>query len=97
MISSRPQHGQGEHTPDFHVVVTPAKGIFTRAAIVDEGADDHAAARCSARCARTATSTRSWRPAAGFWPNGCATTGTSWRPACRSLGSTTDRSSQDSC
>jgi [acyl-carrier-protein] S-malonyltransferase len=39
MISSRPQHGQGEHTPDFHVVVTPVKGIFTRAATVAEGAE----------------------------------------------------------
>ena len=39
MISSRPQHGQGEHTPDFHVVVTPVKGIFTRAANVEEGAE----------------------------------------------------------
>ena len=39
MISSRPQHGQGEHTPDFHVVVTPVKGVFTRAATVAEGAE----------------------------------------------------------
>ena len=29
--------GQGEHTPDFHVAITPAKGIFTRADGVDEG------------------------------------------------------------
>ncbi len=31
LIDSRPQHGQGEHTPDFQVVVAPAKGIFTPA------------------------------------------------------------------
>ncbi|MEP6599228.1 MAG: ACP S-malonyltransferase [Actinomycetota bacterium] len=37
MIASRPQHGQGEHTPEFQVVVTPVKGIFTRAEAVDEG------------------------------------------------------------
>lgn len=36
LVASRPQHGQGEHTPDFRVVVTPAKGVFTRAE-VDEG------------------------------------------------------------
>jgi [acyl-carrier-protein] S-malonyltransferase len=39
LISSRPQHGQGEHTPDFQVVVTPVKGIFTRAESIDEGAE----------------------------------------------------------
>jgi [acyl-carrier-protein] S-malonyltransferase len=39
LISSRPQHGQGEHTPDFQVVVTPVKGIFTRADAVQEGAE----------------------------------------------------------
>jgi [acyl-carrier-protein] S-malonyltransferase len=37
MISSRPEHGQGEHTPEFQVVVTPAKGIFTRGEGVREG------------------------------------------------------------
>jgi [acyl-carrier-protein] S-malonyltransferase len=36
LVASRPQHGQGEHTLDFRVVVTPAKGVFTRAA-VEEG------------------------------------------------------------
>jgi len=36
-ISSRPLHGQGEHTPDFQIVVTPAKGIFTRAEGLTEG------------------------------------------------------------
>jgi [acyl-carrier-protein] S-malonyltransferase len=36
-IDSRPQHGQGEHTLDFRVVVTPAKGVFTRADSIDEG------------------------------------------------------------
>jgi [acyl-carrier-protein] S-malonyltransferase len=39
MIESRPHHGQGEHTVEFRVVVTPAKGVFTRADGVDEGAD----------------------------------------------------------
>jgi [acyl-carrier-protein] S-malonyltransferase len=37
LVASRPQHGQGEHTPEFRVVVTPAKGIFTRAEALDEG------------------------------------------------------------
>lgn len=37
LVASRPQHGQGEHTIEFRVVVTPAKGVFTRAAL-DEGA-----------------------------------------------------------
>jgi [acyl-carrier-protein] S-malonyltransferase len=37
LVASRPQHGQGEHTPDFRVVVTPAKGVFTRAEAIDEG------------------------------------------------------------
>jgi [acyl-carrier-protein] S-malonyltransferase len=37
LIASRPQHGQGDYTPDFRVVVTPAKGIFTRAQAMDEG------------------------------------------------------------
>jgi [acyl-carrier-protein] S-malonyltransferase len=36
LISSQPQHGQGEHTLDFRVVVAPAKGVFTPAA-VEEG------------------------------------------------------------
>ncbi|MEO8888234.1 MAG: acyltransferase domain-containing protein [Jatrophihabitantaceae bacterium] len=39
LIASRPQHGQGEHTVDFRVVVTPAKGVFTRADGLDEGGD----------------------------------------------------------
>jgi [acyl-carrier-protein] S-malonyltransferase len=39
LIESRPHPGQGEHTVDFRVVVTPAKGVFTRADGVDEGAD----------------------------------------------------------
>jgi [acyl-carrier-protein] S-malonyltransferase len=38
MIDSAPQHGQGEHTIDFRVVVTPAKGVFTRAENLLEGA-----------------------------------------------------------
>jgi [acyl-carrier-protein] S-malonyltransferase len=37
LVASRPQHGQGEHTPEFRVVVTPAKGVFTRADSVEEG------------------------------------------------------------
>ena len=37
LIDSRPQHGQGEHTIDFRVVVTPAKGVFTRAEAIEEG------------------------------------------------------------
>jgi [acyl-carrier-protein] S-malonyltransferase len=37
LVASRPQHGQGEHIPEFRVVVTPAKGVFTRAESIDEG------------------------------------------------------------
>jgi [acyl-carrier-protein] S-malonyltransferase len=37
LVASRPQHGQGEHTPEFRVVVTPAKGVFTRAGAISEG------------------------------------------------------------
>jgi [acyl-carrier-protein] S-malonyltransferase len=37
LVDSRPMHGQGEHTPDFWVVSTPAKGVFTRSDEVDEG------------------------------------------------------------
>jgi [acyl-carrier-protein] S-malonyltransferase len=37
LIASRPQHGQGEHVPDFRVVVTPAKGVFVRAEELAEG------------------------------------------------------------
>jgi len=37
LIASRPQHGQGEHVPDLHVVVTPAKGVFTRSEALAEG------------------------------------------------------------
>jgi [acyl-carrier-protein] S-malonyltransferase len=39
LIDSKPQHGQGEHTPDFRVVVTPVKGVFTRAEGLAEGAE----------------------------------------------------------
>jgi [acyl-carrier-protein] S-malonyltransferase len=39
LIDSRPHHGQGEHTVDFRVVVTPAKGVFTRADGLAEGSD----------------------------------------------------------
>jgi [acyl-carrier-protein] S-malonyltransferase len=37
LVESRAQHGQGEHTVDFRVVVTPAKGVFTRAEGLVEG------------------------------------------------------------
>lgn len=37
LIDSRTSHGQGEHVPEFRVVVTPAKGVFTRADGVAEG------------------------------------------------------------
>jgi [acyl-carrier-protein] S-malonyltransferase len=37
LFASRPLHGQGEHLMDFRVIVTPAKGVFTRADGVDEG------------------------------------------------------------
>ena len=37
LIAATGRTGQGEHVPDFSVAVTPAKGIFTRAAGVDEG------------------------------------------------------------
>lgn len=39
LIASRPQHGQGEHAPDFRVVVSPVKGVFTPAESVGVGAD----------------------------------------------------------
>ncbi len=39
LIASRPEHGQGEYTPDFQVVITPVKGVFTRSDAVDEGKD----------------------------------------------------------
>lgn len=39
LVASRPEHGQGEHTPDFRVVVTPTKGVFTRAEAIEEGAE----------------------------------------------------------
>lgn len=39
LIASHAQHGQGQHTPDFRIVVTPTKGVFTRAEGVAEGAD----------------------------------------------------------
>jgi [acyl-carrier-protein] S-malonyltransferase len=35
LISSRPQHGHGEHTPDFQVVVAPTKGVFTPADVAE--------------------------------------------------------------
>ena len=65
LLASRPQHGQGEHTPEFRVVVTPAKGVFTRAAALDEGGRGQPAACGSAPCAPTATSTPSIAPQAG--------------------------------
>jgi [acyl-carrier-protein] S-malonyltransferase len=45
LINSRPQHGQGEHTPDVRVVITPTKGIFTRTQSLDEGEPIVAGAR----------------------------------------------------
>jgi len=39
LVASRPEHGQGEHVPDFRVVVTPAKGVFTRAEAIAEGTE----------------------------------------------------------
>jgi [acyl-carrier-protein] S-malonyltransferase len=39
LIDSRPHHGQGEHMMEFRIVVTPAKGVFTRAEDIDEGAN----------------------------------------------------------
>ena len=37
LLDAAPQHGQGEHTPDFLVVSAPAKGVFTRSAEIEEG------------------------------------------------------------
>jgi [acyl-carrier-protein] S-malonyltransferase len=37
LIETAAHHQRGEHTPNFRVVVTPAKGVFTRADGVDEG------------------------------------------------------------
>jgi [acyl-carrier-protein] S-malonyltransferase len=37
LVNERPAHRQGEHTPEFWVVVTPAKGVFTRDESVAEG------------------------------------------------------------
>ena len=45
LISSRPEHGQGGHTPEFRVVVTPAKGVFTRAEGLSEGQEVASGAR----------------------------------------------------
>jgi len=39
LMESRAEHGQGEHVPEFRIVVTPAKGVFTRAEGVAEGTD----------------------------------------------------------
>jgi [acyl-carrier-protein] S-malonyltransferase len=37
LIAGLAEHGQGEHTPEFRVVVTPAKGVFTRGEGLTEG------------------------------------------------------------
>jgi [acyl-carrier-protein] S-malonyltransferase len=37
LLASVPAHGQGDHHLGFRVVVTPAKGVFTRAETVEEG------------------------------------------------------------
>lgn len=45
LVDSRAEHGQGEHTPDWRVVVAPAKGVFARADDVREGEDVRAGTR----------------------------------------------------
>jgi len=37
LLNQQPRDGQGEHTPDVRVVITPTKGIFTRTQGLDEG------------------------------------------------------------
>jgi len=37
MVASRAEHGQGEHTPEWRVVVAPAKGVFARTEGMHEG------------------------------------------------------------
>jgi [acyl-carrier-protein] S-malonyltransferase len=37
MMRDRPQHGQGEYTPEFQVVVSPTKGVFTHTGSMAEG------------------------------------------------------------
>jgi [acyl-carrier-protein] S-malonyltransferase len=37
LLDSRPGHGQGGHTPDMQIVITPTKGVFTRTHGLDEG------------------------------------------------------------
>jgi len=37
LIEMTREHGQGEHTPEFRVVVTPVKGVFTRTEGLAEG------------------------------------------------------------
>jgi [acyl-carrier-protein] S-malonyltransferase len=37
LIGDSPEHTHGEHTPEFRVVVTPAKGVFSRAEGIVEG------------------------------------------------------------
>jgi [acyl-carrier-protein] S-malonyltransferase len=37
LAASQAEHGQGEYTPEFRMVVTPAKGVFTRADGLVEG------------------------------------------------------------
>ena len=37
MVASRAEHGQGEHTPEWRVVVAPAKGVFARTEGMQEG------------------------------------------------------------
>ena len=45
LIASSPQHGQGEHTPDVRVVVSPAKGVFTQTRALAEGSPVERGAR----------------------------------------------------
>jgi [acyl-carrier-protein] S-malonyltransferase len=37
LVARQPQDAQGEYTPEWRVVVTPAKGVFTRAEAIAEG------------------------------------------------------------
>jgi [acyl-carrier-protein] S-malonyltransferase len=37
LLASVPAHGQGDNHLEFRVVVTPAKGVFTRAEAIEEG------------------------------------------------------------
>ena len=94
LINSRPQYGQGEYTPDFQIVVTPAKGIFTRTEALSEG--QHLERGTRLGIVRTnrdehviVTTT------GGVLAEWLRRTATSSPPACRSHASPTDRRSRD--